>query len=230
MRRATAIGLIGLAMVLLSARTASAQWEWFKWIQELSGPGPFELNGVTVTFGCTGLDGEALPEGPAVSRVLFCDRNAKNWHRVKRFWGVTVATGDGENNLVFAPGDAALDRVAASIYLVRGIQRLNPAIDVGSAAGFMRFTARPGTHVTKFVIDPVVALRPFAICLPDKWSPSTRAKRVRDFFARAVEVNAGALIFPQGFRVNDFGAIGGPNLTGGPEVSWHAGLRISIVY
>jgi hypothetical protein len=227
MRRVTAIGLIGLAMVVLSARPASAQWEWFKWIQELSGPGPFELSGVSVTFGCTGSNpNRVLTEGPPVYRVLFCDRNPDSWRTVKRFWGVTVATGDGKNNLVFPAGIDSLERVSASVYLVRGMARVHPAVDVGSASGFMRFTARPGITVSKFVIDPVVAFRPFAAGM----TRTSTHDAALDFFARSVELNAGVFIFPQGFRVTDFGATGGPDLTGDPEISFHVGLKFSIVF
>ncbi len=143
---------------------------------------------------------------------------------MKRFWGVTVAAGDGENNLIFAPDVESLERVAASAYFVRGMARLHPIVDIGSAVGFMRFTARPGITVSRFVVDPVVGFRPLAIGLPET------EKRVHEFFARAVEIYVGAIIFPQGFRVTDFGAIGGPDLDGGAEVSPHAGLRISVVF
>ena len=59
MRRAFAVVLMGVALTLLLPRPASAQWGWFKWINELSGPGDFVLNGTTVTFGCVVGDNRA---------------------------------------------------------------------------------------------------------------------------------------------------------------------------
>ena len=48
MRRAMTTGLIGLAILLGIARPASAQWNIIKWLEELSGPGHFVLNGARV--------------------------------------------------------------------------------------------------------------------------------------------------------------------------------------
>jgi hypothetical protein len=230
MRRATAVGLIGLAMVLLSARPASAQWDWFKWIQELSGPGPFELNGVTVTFGCE-IDRQAKQpdrQSPAAYRYLFCDK-ANNWKTVKRFYGVTLATGDGENNLTFPAGLPKLERTTASIFLATGAFRLEEWIDVGSSAGFMRFSGTPEISVTKFVIDPFISVRPVSAIA--RLAGRNTDNRAADFFARAFEVKGGVIIFPQGFRLSDFGAIGGPvDWEGNVEISAHIGFRITVVF
>jgi hypothetical protein len=230
MRRAIAVGLIGLGLTCLSARPASAQWAWFRYIQQLSGPGPFDLQGVTVTFGCKKEDkqpGErdTADPGPAAYRYVFCDK-AQGWEHVTRYMGVTFATGDGENNLVFPASREKLDRVDASIYLVTGAFRLHPGVDVGSSAGFMRFTATPDLVVSKFVIDPFIAVRPVGLFL-DRDRPSNK---VASFFGQAIEVIGGVIIFPQGFRLTDFGAIGGPDWTGDPEMSGHIGFRFSVVF
>jgi hypothetical protein len=229
MRRVIAVGLIGLGLTFVSARPASAQWAWFRYIQQLSGPGPFDLQGVTVTFGCA--EGEESGKtddtraGPEAYRYLFCDK-APRWKHVTRYMGVTFATGDGENNLVFPASREKLERVRASIYLVTGAFRLHPGVDVGSSAGFMRFTATPDVVVSKYVIDPFIAVRPVGLFLTRQGT----SDKVASFFAQAIEVNAGVIIFPQGFRLSDFGAIGGPEWNGDPEISAHVGFRFSVVF
>jgi hypothetical protein len=82
MRRATASGLIGLAILLCTPRPASAQWDIIKWLEGLSGPGHFLLFGGEVHLGCvtkapallrtgTGLIQAAFETGPQALRSLF---------------------------------------------------------------------------------------------------------------------------------------------------------------
>jgi hypothetical protein len=224
MRRATAVGLIGLALVLLSARPASAQYDWIKWIQQLSGPGPFELQGVTVTFGCVA--GRKVPpvvtsDNPPIYRYLFCDA-ANNWKSVTRFYAVTFATGDGENNLTFPASVPKLERVSASIYLGTGAFRLHEAIDLGTSAGFMRFSGTPDKAVTKFVIVPYAGVRPFTV-----FKGSNKAL---DYIKRGFEVKGGLIIFPQSFKLSDFGAIDGPDFNEYVEASLFYGFRFTVVF
>jgi hypothetical protein len=226
MRRAIAIGLIGFAVSLLSPRPASAQWGWFRWIQEMSGPGPLALQGVTVTFGCAQGDVETkeAPAKAALYRYVFCDY-ANNWKSIKHFYGITTMWGDGENNLIFPAGHEKLERVKTSLYLGFGTLRLYPGLDVGAALGFTRFTGTPDITVTKFIINPFVAVRPVGLFL-DK----DKAGSLANFFGRAIEFNAGLIILPQGFHLNEFGAIGGPDWSGDPEFNGQIGLKFRIVY
>ncbi|HYN07805.1 MAG TPA: hypothetical protein VES67_10475 [Vicinamibacterales bacterium] len=228
MRRTTAIGLIGCALILLSAKPASAQWSWFRWIQELSGPGDFDLNGMTVTFGC--VEDRAAPRanadyGSGAVRYVFCDKSPR-WRYVKRFIGVTYAQGDGTNNLDYPANREKLERVKASIYLATGAFRLHPTVDVGASGGFMRFEGTPDIVVTRYLIEPFVAVRPLAFLIDEADSDSPR-----DRLARAVELNAAVIVFPQGFRLSDFGAIGGPDdWSGKPETIVRLGFRVQFVF
>ena len=154
MRRAFAVVLMGVALTLLSARPASAQWSWFRWIQELSGPGDFELNGTTVTFGCVLDDTDTRPRAEAAPYMhLFCDKGS-DWRRVNRFMGVTFALGDGTNPLVYPSTVEKLERVKGQLYLATGGFRLNKYIDAGASGGFMRFAGaredRRDVWVTKY--------------------------------------------------------------------------------
>jgi hypothetical protein len=226
MRRALAIGLIGFALTLLSARPASAQWAYFRWLQALSGPGDFNLNGFVVTFGCVenGSTAQTNRENssPAPVRYVFCDKSSR-WRHVKRFMGATYALGDGKNNLEYPEGVEKLERVKASIYTAMGAFRWKEWIDAGASGGFMRFTGTPDVVVTRFLIEPFVAVRPLAFLDKD---PNSTADRV----ARAVELNLALVIFPQGFRLSDFGAIAGPEWSGKTEAVLRVGFRAQFAF
>jgi hypothetical protein len=226
MRRAIAIGLIGFAVTLLSPRPASAQWGWFRWIQELSGPGPFGLQGVTVTFACS-QDERAKQEreGAALYGYVFCDY-ASNWKTIRHFYGVTAMWGDGENNLVFPADREKLERAKTSLYLGFGTLRLHQGFDVGASLGFTRFSGTPDITATKFILNPFVAVRPVGLFL-DK---NKKAKAWAEFLGGAIEFNVGLIILPQGFHLSDFGAIGGPDWSGDPELNGQIGLKFRIVY
>jgi hypothetical protein len=226
MRRAIAIGFIGFGLTLFFPRPAAAQWSWFKWIQELSGPGDFDLNGVTVTFGCA--SGTEVQQSPGDTssgavRQIFCDKSS-NWRSVKRFMGVTYASGDGTNPLEYPADREKLERVKAQLYLATGVFRADAVVDVGASGGFMRFEGTPDVVVTRFLIEPFVAVRPIAIFV----EPGKAAWL--DRLARAVELNGALIIFPQGFRLSDFGAIGGADLTGNPETIIRFGFRAQFVF
>ncbi len=114
MRRATASGLIGLAILLCTPRPASAQWDIIKWLEGLSGPGHFLMFGGEVHLGCitksppTATEQErasikaAFETGPQALRAIFCDQNptpvkgAKEtgrqvWKDVKAYFTVAYA-------------------------------------------------------------------------------------------------------------------------------------------
>jgi hypothetical protein len=225
MRRALAIGLMGLALALLSPRPASAQWAWFRWIQELSGPGDFDLNGTTVTFGCV-LQDDARARVGAPYMHLFCDKG-RDWKDIKRFMGVTFALGDGTNPLDYPATVEKLERVKGRLFIGTGGFRLNSAVDVGASGGFMRFAGaredRRDLWVTRYLVEPYVAVRPLAFL-------AEQTDSARDRVARAVEFNLALIIFPQGFRLSDFGASGGPEWSGDPETIVRVGFRANFVF
>ena len=225
MRRAFAVVLMGVALTLFSPRPASAQWSWFKWIQELSGPGKFELSGTTVTFGCV-VEGDRRAEVGAPYMELFCDKG-REWRQVRRFMGVSFAIGDGTNPLEYPSTVEKLERVKGQLYVgTGGFRLLEGVIDVGASGGFMRFAGaredRRDLWLTKYLVEPFIAVRPLAFLPNEGWE---------DYVARAVEFNAALIIFPQGFRLSDFGAIGGrEEFSGDPETIIRWGFRATFVF
>ena len=76
-------------------------------------------------------------------------------------------------------------------------------------------------------MEPYIAVRPLAFLADDD---TARTDRALDRVARAVEFNAALIIFPQGFRLSDFGAIGGPEFSGDPETIVRLGFRATFVF
>lgn len=233
MRRATVVGLMGLAMVVLSAGPAWAQWEWFKWIQELSGPGPFHLDGATITFGCRKVNAEdrlatVVPDLPGVVRVIQCDRAPREWSDVRTFMSVTVAQGQGENNLEYPASREKLAHVSAWMFRFAGTIRLNQVLDVGSGAGMFRFSGTPDVFTMKGFIEPFISLRPFGgLARPEA---KTRKEDILDGLARSIDVTYAMTVFPRGFYLTDFGAIGGADLNGDREFLQRFGIRVLLSY
>lgn len=91
----------------------------------------------------------------------------------------------------------------------------------------MRFAgARQDRHdvwVTRYLVEPYIAVRPLAFLADND-------NQAMDRVARAVEFNAAVIIFPQGFRLSDFGAIGGPEFSGDPETIVRVGFRATFVF
>jgi hypothetical protein len=136
---------------------------------------------------------------------------------------VTYARGDGTNKLEYPATVQKLDRTEASIYMATGAFRFNSYIDAGGSGGFMRFSGTPDVVTTKYLIEPFVAVRPFAFLADERDSACDR-------FARAFEFNGALVIFPQGFRLSDFGAIAGPDWSGKPEAVFRIGFRVQFAF
>ena len=222
MRRSTAIGLLALTMTVLSARPASAQYGWFKWIQELSGPGPFKVAGATVTVWCDGDD--AFTQGVAKENVVYrklgCDRVPFLWPTAKFFVTASAGWGKGENNLEYPEKESNLSAV---VLQVGGAFRPAKWFDVGAGVGLLRLSGAPET-VSKAFVEPFVSIRPLA----GLGGPGRSV--AADSWARAVDLTLALTIFPQGFRLDDFGAVGGPNLTGSAEFLKGFVIKIGLFY
>lgn len=213
MRRLTGTGLIALALLVGFARPASAQWDLLKWLEELSGPGPFFVSGPEATFYCPGAHARAKLDDKDFG--LLCDREAATFKHVKFYVGASVLWGSGHNPLTYA-GQPDNPHRSVSTQSYAGIlgYRLWNWADVASQVGLAHFSAE-GTGTVKFFLDPYAAVRPLAFC------PKTKS------IERLVEARVGLLLFPQGFTLADFGATGG-SLTGKAEFVWHLAFLIDF--
>lgn len=213
MRRLTCTGLIALAILVGFARPASAQWSLLKWLEELSGPGDFVMNGVDVALYCGPKTVSA--KNTEVYGYLFCDRDPATWTDVKWAVGAQLLWGRGTNPLTYPSTVTKKEHVSAQSYAASLTYRVSRVTDVAADIGFVRFSGAEGIAFNKFVFDPYIAVRPLATFTDGRWE-------------RSFEIRFGALMFPQGFTLADFGADGGAPLAGDAELITHLGFYVTV--
>ena len=237
MRRATASGLIGLAILLCTPRPASAQWSLIKWLEGLSGPGHFWLSSYEVHIGCLpktpSLSTEqasnqaaadikaALNKGPEPLRALFCDQNPTMvgttdravWKDVKFYFTAAFAHSlKGDD-----PLDYALEKDEPSLktFTFGAAYRFNEWVDAGMAAGSATFRgSTSSTNFNKVLLDPYLLIRPFA---------GVKKERLQ----RLVSVKLDFVIFPEGFTDAEFGATS-TKLDGGAELVTALSISVDV--
>ena len=232
MRRASVIGLIGLAIVLCAARPASAQWGIIKWLEELSGPGKVVVQQFDLAhFGCRYKDQNQQPvkvDANEFEKNLVCDSiptqragagpyaNKPLWMSVESFFTVKLTTpwftGTGTNPLGYPEGEK---RENLRMWALTGGWTYRPSeyADLGVAAGPAWLSGSTTTTTTKFVTDFTVLIRPLVKMGP-RWN-------------QAIGVSLTAQWFPEGFTLEDFGATSGP-LDGRTEFITQIGLKLNL--
>jgi hypothetical protein len=198
MSSAPAVMLMLLALMLLPARPASAQG-WWRWLEELSGPGP--LTGPEFEFTV-----HAITSGQGGRQGLFSDVDPKNAGKVKGAIRVDVAYMWGHNNQTYAAGVSAPANVHAFAYLGAFDGAVRPWLDLGAGAGVLRFSNTPGGAFSKFALQPVrVIWKPFAM----------KHSTDREFVMRqAFQIRYTGMVVPGGFDAADFGAVVGSYASG----------------
>jgi hypothetical protein len=212
MKRTVLIGLVMLACGLVPARPASAQAGFIRWLEKLSGPGPFVGGGFEINGLCFGAEKDAVaaPDPPASQpRGWFwdvnCARAARNRQRLTV--GVQFAKLTGDNNLQYdetVPGDLR-DNVTATVFLGTADLGVARALDVGAGFGFIRFTGTPPGGFSRFSAEPLrVTLKPFAM------RPVQPGDTPRQLYRREwLQLRVVMTVIPGGFDAEDFGAIPG---------------------
>lgn len=252
MRRISLIGVIGVAIVLASARPAFAQWGIIKWLEELSGPGPFWALVSEVHYPCflrkppdrspdekTKLDGlwdrRTVNPGKLKHRLwvpeFACDQVTNMWKSHNPLEPSRIATwkdvhsfitvggaygGRGDNKLEYADPGTKKNPAALWSYVYGGYTyRFSPVTDIGSSVGFITFSGSTvATSADKVAIDGFAVIRP--LVLNPKW------ERLEQF----LDVRLGVTYYPQGFTLEDFGAIGGSEVNGKPEWKFNVGFLL----
>lgn len=218
MKRLILIALAAFALSLASARPASAQAGFIRWLEKLSGPGPFVGGGLELYGLCYGgekasvLDADASATGK--SKWFWdsnCGRAARDRQRLTV--GVQLSKMLGDNGLQYdesVPADRH-DTVGASLFLGTADLGVTRALDIGAAVGFIHFTGAPPGAFTRPAIEPLrVTWKPLAMKPLAAGADSARQQYRREWLQLRIVID----VLPGGFDAEDFGAIPGTFKTG----------------
>jgi hypothetical protein len=225
MKKLVVIGLLALASSLVAARPASAQAGFIRWLEKLSGPGPFVGAGLEVYGLCYGLRVADPGETPDPNRKWFWDGNCRRASRDQQRLtvGVQFSKLVGDNGLLYdetVPEDLR-DSVGATLFLGSADLGVMRALDVGAGVGFVRFTGMPSAGFTRVALEP----------LRVTWKPLTMRSRGADSAAMYkrewLQVRLVMTVLPGGFDAEDFGAIPG-SYSSGTEVQANMYLIVNV--
>lgn len=208
-RTSVRVSLFVLVMSCVLPRpAAAAEWDFFEWLERLSGPGPFRsiagLN-LTETFACYGVKANTSEEALAVTAgepELFFDISCGRAAR-QRVWarlGVNVMRMRGDNDLQYvtvAPLSEDDRKVRVWGVLLVADVSLRPYLDVGAGAGVLRFSGPLFDGFGRFALEPTrVTLKPLAI-----------GNRVPFRWREVLQLRHTTLYVPGGFDDGDFNAL-----------------------
>jgi hypothetical protein len=195
--RSPAVALVVLA--ILCPAVAHAQLDAdadSRWIDKLSGPGPFKAYGLSLRALCA-KDFEKRDRGQKyeVHGVGDC----RDWDPTMRHMlevrGRYLRTYDGP---LFSDTPADTRSVKGLMFDVLVSARLNPVVDVGAGIGVVRFWGDGFDAQTGLTLIPAsVTVTPFAIGVP----PDYQGSRWR----RVLGIQYEALYIHRGFSGRDFG-------------------------
>jgi len=232
MKKAVLIGLLALACGLIPAPPAEAQAGFIRWLEKLSGPGPFYGGGFELYGFCYGKkkDDSIAPDftGDALSASKpqwFFDVNCGKANRTSKRLTVGVQFSKlwGDNNLQY---DASVpeeqrDTVAATIFLGSADFGVDRALDVGAGLGFIHFTNTPPGGFSRVLVEP----------LRVTWKPLTMRRATAsaaDLYQREwLQFRLVMTVLPGGFDAEDFGAIPG-SYSSGTEVQANLYIIVNV--
>jgi hypothetical protein len=215
MTRAARTGLLVLAFTLASAAPAFAQSGIIRWLEKLSGPGPFVGVGLEIYGLCYANEKGAIaaPDASATAeRQWFwdvnCGRAARDRQRLTV--GVQFSKLTGDNDLQYdesVPADQR-DSVGATILLGSADLGVTRALDIGACIGFLHLSGTPAGSFTRPMLEPLrVTWKPLAM-RPGAADPLTAYKR------EWLQLRVVMTVLPGGFDAEDFGAIPGSYKSG----------------
>ena len=213
MRRFAPLWLAAV-LLALAPQPAYADLGFFRWIDRLSGPGPFSGLFADVNFLCIARRPATATDPAKVVAEVDLDCHANREHRLLLV-GVQVAALSGTNNLVYAPPqDQNPPDVRAYPVLGTMTYSLHPALDVGGGIGFVRFSGR-GFGFSRFALEPQVTLKPLVLFARSK--PSPRLLEVLH-----LRFNVTGIL--GGIEAEDFGAVSGLSRS----AEWLKGFTIIV--
>jgi hypothetical protein len=186
--------------------TAFADMGFWRWLDKLSGPGPFRGIVLDPAIVCIGHNERG--DRTRVTAVYLYDCDLVRAERHIRL-GTDIGILTGKNNL-----DPSRGTVAAYPVLFNGAIGTS-YFDVGAAFGFVRFVSGPSS-ATEGAIQPIrITFRPFAI-------PENRRQ---DFRARALQIRLTTTYLAGALTAADFNAPSS-SWTGGNE--WVTSLMFTV--
>lgn len=217
MKKAVLIGLLACACGLVPARPANAQAGFIRWLEKLSGPGPFVGTGIEIYGLCYGAEKAtvaAQDSSAAEAKTWFwdvnCARSARDRQRITV--GVQFAKMWGNNNLQYdeeAVPENLRDTVGATVLLGSADLGVARALDVGAGVGFIHFTGAPPGGFSRVLFEPLrVTWKPLAS------RPSAGISSAQLYKREWLQLRLVMTVIPKGFDAEDFGAIPGSYKSG----------------
>ena len=217
MKKAVLIGLLALACGLVPAKPADAQAGFIRWLEKLSGPGPFVGAGLEIYGLCYGVEKPsaiAQDNSGEQPRTFFWDVNCGKAARDRQRLtvGVQFSKMWGDNNLQY--DEAAVpanlrDTVGATVFLGSADLGVTRALDIGAGVGFIHFTGTPPGSFTRPMLEPLrVTWKPLAS------RPTAGASSEQLYKREWLQLRLVMTVIPKGFDAEDFGAIPGSYKSG----------------
>ena len=215
MKKPLLIMLAVVALGLVQASPAAAQTGFIRWLERLSGPGPFVGGGIEIYALCRGVEtdrpGGVAAEGEQAASWFWdanCGRASRDHRRVT--FGASWARMVGNNTLQYdasVPSDLT-KRVTASMFLLNADVGVVRSIDLGAAVGFTQFSGAPPGAFSRATAEPLrITWKPLAM-KPVSQRPT--AEEARAAYRREwLQVRMVVTVLPGGFKAEDFGAIPG---------------------
>lgn len=240
MKKTLPIVLLALACGLFPARSAEAQSGIIRWIEKLSGPGPYVAYGYELYPLCYGKntgrrrhDASAGSAQQAVDQpsVFRGDLNCRGFSRSAPLLkiGFQYSAFQGDNQLQYDASvpSSLTDTVYGNIYAVTGdVTVAAGRFDLGGSLGAMHFTGTP----TGSVLHPIFEFRGNINILPLFYPETVRSQNPptewykRDWLQFRLSMN----IVPGGLEDTDFGAIPGTFPRTDTEVSLRPAILVNL--
>lgn len=179
MKRACLIGLLSIGLLGTSAAPAAAGYDWWGWLEDFSGPGPFGPGPWPTVIAATvcRTDDRNAGVAPAIADMgrLLRDNNAPGIRLRKWVLGTpsterALACFYGEYQRFVAPPDRrGFPEMSAQLVDIGVNYPLGPILDVGAGMGFMVLNPNDERtrNSTRFTITPVrMAFKPLLLAWP----------------------------------------------------------------
>jgi hypothetical protein len=181
-----------MTVVLLWPSPAHAAMGFWGWLEELSGPGPFRGEAISLTVAC--VEGKTNQ----LQRCLPIRKNDRI-SSIRRTLVVRIGVFDSDAGPRFndLPETDEDNQGKVRLWAVTGLYlfRLHRSLDIGPGAGFVRLSGARFDPFYKLVLTPLNAsFTPFA--LKEKWKDSP--------YARLLRLELDNSFVPQGFKGTDF--------------------------